>query len=834
MFDNGQRTEFDALTERDFAMFGKSFITKKITARAGIFRVDSETGQQLSGQARPGNYSGIIFPYRYPDQKEVREYRLRRDRPDLEQGNDGLKEVRKYLSPPGKGNMIYFSPGCQSDWLSDGSLPIVLTEGEKKTLALDRVAWDGLGDSAEKPRFVALGLSGVWNFRGIIAKTTDANGHRRDVKGLIPDFHLLSLAGRKVTILFDSNVRTNEQVRAARARLAKEMQTLGAKVFLADCPEVESCNGIDDVLGSWEQNAGEEKAVVQCLELLDQAKECSAERVSQADKLLIIAEGLELFHTPQNEAFAAIKVDEHAEYHRLNSGSFRHYLGYQFYKKEGKAPTAQSLQDTINALTGEAVFDGQSYDIHIRIASFEGNIYLDLCNERWQVIEISKAGWRIIEAADAPVRFKRNNAMGPLPTPYRSGADIDRLRKFLNVDDENLILILSWLINTFRPDYPFPVLILSGEQGTAKSTTSRLLRELIDPSDIPLRSSPRNEQDLIIAAVRSWVIGLDNLSHIQDWFSDALCRLSTGGGFGARKLYTDDEENVLNAMRPIVINGIGDLASRSDLLDRALIVKLEPIPPNKRKSESQFWVEFDKEKSHIFTGLLDAVVCGLQRFGEIAITDLPRMADFAQWVTACEPALGLRSNSFLNVYNLNRQNVHSIVLEGSILAAVIQEFCNRNVVGDHYEHEFLLKDFLAAITTVAGDKRSTNKLFPRNPKGLRNGIERINPNLREIGIFIHFLGKKGSSARYGASLSIEYICKQPSPTSTNSEAKSATPDILNTYKPDVPGDESGDFTFQASNNITETSPGVTLDLSKLCDGDDGGDVTQQTFSSAAK
>ncbi len=562
--------------------------------------------------------------------------------------------------------MIYFPP-CSTELLSDLSLPIVITEGEKKTLALHRVAWSGLGDSAEKPRFFALGLSGVWNFKGTIAKTVNASGHRQDVKGLIPDFKLLSWDCRRVIILYDANVKWNESVRVARDVLAKELKKLGAEVLIVDCPEISGCNGIDDVLGNWERTKGEQKAIRQCLELLESAESASEKKSSQVDQLLAIASDMDLFHTPEMEPFVAIEVKDHIEYHRINSLAFRQRLSYQFYKEEGKAPSSNAIQDTINALSGKALFEGPFHDIHLRVAARGGCIYIDLCNDKWQIIEISKLDWKVLESSAAPVRFNRNNAMRPLPSPIPNG-DLTKLHKFLNVDSRNLVLILSWIINAYRPNYPFPILILSGEQGTAKSTTSRILRELIDPSKIPFRSSPKNEHDLIIAATRSWVIGLDNLSTIPDWFSDALCRLSTGGGFGTRKLYSDDEETILEAKRPIVINGIGDLASRSDLLDRALVVRLDSIPPDKRRSESEFWAEFEGEKESIFSGFLSAISIGLRRLDKINSGPMPRMADFTQWVTACEPALGLEKNAFRNVYNENRLNAHSIVLEDSLLA----------------------------------------------------------------------------------------------------------------------------------------------------------------------
>jgi hypothetical protein len=348
-----------------------------------------------------------------------------------------------------------------------------------------------------------------------------------------------------------------------------------------------------------------------------------------------------------------------------------------------------------------------------------------------------------------------------LPTPINRG-DIAKLKNFLNVDEKNLILILAWLVNCFRPDYPFPVLILSGEQGTAKSTTSKLLKELVDPSVMPFRSAPRDEHNLVIAANNSWIVGLDNLSVVPDWLSDALCRLSTGGGFGTRTLYENDDETIFNAKRPIILNGIGDIASRSDLLDRALLVKLEAIPKNKRKTEREFWAEFEKEKTSIFSALVSAVSVALAQIENISLPELPRMADFALWATAAEQGIGLDKNAFVNAYTQNREDAHAIVLEDSPIFEAIQKICKKQG-----SFEGTMKEFLELIDSHADDKVQASKSYPKTARSLRAQLERMNPNLRQLGINIAFPKRTNEGSR----VSLEYSCKQPSQPSQPSQSQ---------------------------------------------------------------
>lgn len=553
-----------------------------------------------------------------------------------------------------------------------------------------------------------------------------------------------------------------------------------------------------------------------------------AEKISQANQLLELSSEIEFFHTSDSEAFASFEIDGHFEHHRLSSKPFRQFLAYQFYQTQGKSPSVQAVQDALQSLSGRALFEGETRTVDIRLTSASDKIYLDLCNDEWQIVEIDKSGWQIIESKDAPIRFRRAKAMLALPTPTRNG-DISKLKNFLNVDDKNLILISAWLVNCFRPDYPFPILILSGEQGTAKSTASKVLRELVDPSITPFRSSPRDERDLVIAATNSWICAFDNLSIIPNWLSDALCRISTGGGFATRTLYENDEETIFAAKRPIILNGIGDITNRSDLLDRALLVKLETIPKDKRKPEREFWTEFEQEKTSIFSALVEAVSFALSNIENISFSELPRMADFALWATAAEQALGLNADDFIKAYTQNRENAHAIVLEDSILAEVLQEFCEAGATDDGYKRDnILLKDFLAELKVKAGEKRSADKKFPKSPKGLRNTIERINPNLREIGIFITFHGRTGGNANKGASLSLEYNCKQTSqtsPTSQSPQNKAETSDVTKNGK-------TTNITniTNLTSNITTAKASSNNSLEAKNDVSDVGDVTLQTYS----
>jgi hypothetical protein len=299
-----------------------------------------------------------------------------------------------------------------------------------------------------------------------------------------------------------------------------------------------------------------------------------------------------------------VPVGDHLETWPVKSQTFKRYIAKQFFDVEGKVINSDALSAALNLMEATAMFDGEKHEIHVRVAGHEGNIYIDLCNGSWQVVEVTPIGWQVID--ESPVRFRRSRGMVAFPMP-ESGGSINQLRGFLNVDDTTWRLIVAWLISSLRPRGPYPLLALFAEQGSGKSTAGRLLRNLVDPNSAPLRSEHRDARDLMIGANNSWCLAYDNLSFVPAWLSDALCRLSTGGGFATRELYTDKDEIIFDAMRPVMLTSIEEVATRSDLLDRCLIVWLAAIPEERRRREEEIVTAFEKVQPQIFGALLDAL-----------------------------------------------------------------------------------------------------------------------------------------------------------------------------------------------------------------------------------
>ena len=447
---------------------------------------------------------------------------------------------------------------------------------------------------------------------------------------------------------------------------------------------------------------------------------------TQVQVLLDIAPHAALFHAPDGTAYADLVINGHRETWPVRSKGFKRWITRQFFEKTRRAPNSQALQSALNCIESMAYFDAPLMDVHVRVGGHHGKVYLDLTDDAWRAVEIDAGSWRIV--ATPPIRFRRAAGMLPLPEPVRDGS-IDELRDFLNITNErDFVLAIAWLLAALRDHGPYPVIVLSGEQGSAKSTFSRVLRSLVDPNSAPLRALPREDRELFIAARNGHVLCFDNVSGLRHWLSDTFCRLATGGGFAVRQLYTDDDEILFEATRPVILNGIEDFVTRPDLADRSILLSLTPIPEDKRRTEKELWTEFSEAHPRILGSLLDAVSVGLRRLPDTELDMLPRMADFALWSTACEGTFW-EDGTFMQAYAGNRDEAIDSVIESDAVASAV-----RSLIESKGEWSGTATDLLEELSDEVSDMVRRAKSWPASPRALSNRLTRAASFLRKVGI----------------------------------------------------------------------------------------------------
>lgn len=460
---------------------------------------------------------------------------------------------------------------------------------------------------------------------------------------------------------------------------------------------------------------------------------------SVADRLIALArDRCEFLHDAQREPYAVFEAAGARQVHGVLSSGFSDYLSHAYYTQHDRAPTEASLKVALATLRGQAQFNGDACEVFTRIAKTEAGYWLDLCNDAWQCVQITAAGWRVTAGDGAPL-FTRSASMRPLPVPERGGT-LDALWPLVNIPEADRLMVLAWMLECLRADTPHVVLELVGEQGSAKSSTQRALRRLIDPNQADLRAAPKSVEDVWIAARNSHLVSLENLSHLHPQYQDALCVLATGGGYSARTLYTNAEETILDLRKPIVLNGISVIVTAQDLLDRCLHIDLPTI--HARELAGDMEARFESAQPALLGALLDLFVAVLAALPGVSIAPehRPRMADFAALGEAVFRVHGQPAGAFLARYGAMREGGVRRTIDASPVGAALAAYLAAVPGG----FDGTLSELLDRLDRY----RPHGEAWPRSPKGLGDALRRLAPALRLIGFECKSATKTGGVIRW--------------------------------------------------------------------------------------
>ena len=445
-------------------------------------------------------------------------------------------------------------------------------------------------------------------------------------------------------------------------------------------------------------------------------------------------------HTAEGVGVALIESEGRREVHMLNSAGFDRWLRGQVYAAHKIGVPDQAMKTTIATLGAVGTFEGLEVETHMRCAKLGDAYYLDLCDERWRAIRISAGAWEVQDRS--PVMFTRPAGARPLPQPGARG-NVNLLWKHLNVPKDARPLVLTWLLDAMRPDTPYPALELAGEMGSSKSTTQRRLRALIDPVAVPLRGAPKCVEDIHIAAANAQVCSFENLSSLSQDMQDALCILSTGGGYATRQLYTNGDEHVISSKRPVILNGINAVATAPDLIERVISVELPTIAAAKRQDEQTMEAAWQKDYPAVFTGLLTLFADALELLPRVVIPAglKKRMLDYQRLGEAACMALGGKAGEFSQRLDSMHGDSLARGLESYGIAVGIQMLSARPE-GREWEGTYL--QLLTELNRMQEIDRSN---WPRSPRHLSGQVKRIAPALRRAGVTIEAAGRGRTGAK---------------------------------------------------------------------------------------
>jgi hypothetical protein len=470
---------------------------------------------------------------------------------------------------------------------------------------------------------------------------------------------------------------------------------------------------------------------------------------SDVKKLLELVQDAECFPSQYGEPYISILINGHHENYPIDRKDFEWYLNGKFYRaNEERTPSAEDFRSAIKQLSAKARFGSKARTVYVRVAKDVDSVYIDLGDAEWQAIKVTADRWGII--FDPPVVFRRPAGMLPLPSPT-PGASLSELREYLYLgSDYDWKLIVSWLLASVSGITPYPILIMIGPQGSAKSTNAKILRNIVDPGIAPLRSTPHDERDLIISAKNGCVLAFDNISGLQPFLADAFCRLATGGGYGTRRLYTDSDEALFSGARPICLNGIEPVSDRADLLDRAIVLELPPMSDHKRRTEQELFARFTEAWPRILAALLDALVVGLRNLPSTKLNSPPRMADFATLVVAAEPALPWASGGFLEAYGANRRDAMESSVEDEPVVHAVEKYFGLEEVDDSQSNPQQLigtpAQIMGVLTMIAASESGSRPPdWPKSVAQFSIKLRRIALGMRARGFDVEF--KKTNGAR---------------------------------------------------------------------------------------
>lgn len=433
----------------------------------------------------------------------------------------------------------------------------------------------------------------------------------------------------------------------------------------------------------------------------------------------------------QGNFFVVVPFDNHNEVCQTNGTRFRNWMAKRFREKYGSPPNNEALkQATIQV---EARCENSSHvELFNRVGWHDDAIYYDLTTPDWKGVKITRQGWQI---EYLPPIFKRHNHQNEQVMPIK-GCDPEEILRFCNINKEDHCLFMVAIATFFIPEIPHVIPSQNGEQGTGKSNNSRMIKGLVDPSKAVLISSPKDLEQAQMIADKHWLSTFDNISRITGWFSDFLCRAVTGEGDMKRSLYTNDEEFIRSYRRCFVLNGIGSLAWRPDLLDRFLIFEIPIL--HETRPEEQIEREWEEALPGIVGGFFTAISKAMNNVDKVKGHEKFRMADFARWGACLADELGFSRVEFFKKYQESINQKWGDTAEGSSLAKRLTEL----VMSNGGEWEGPVVELLAKIKPETHDKS-----IPANARWLSTELMKIAPVMRNVGIDIRRTKKEAGTGR---------------------------------------------------------------------------------------
>lgn len=360
------------------------------------------------------------------------------------------------------------------------------------------------------------------------------------------------------------------------------------------------------------------------------------------------------------------------EFYPVNSGDFESYLRV-WYRRLSKNRDIPSISPVLTYIADEATYreDLDKISPCTRVAgNLKDGIEYYLADRMHQVVSVNAHGWQISE--EATHKFLSTSSFGEQVVPVKSEKNLlDLLAPFVNLDGDDLLLFAIWLTQAFSCGTHYGVM-LSAERGSGKSTLTRAISALVDPSEVDTAIMQTNLSDFQNYLANHYFTSFDNVRNIPTDYSDTLCAAITGSTVAKRKLFHDREEVRLKLHNLVVINGINIFPKESDLAERFLYFKLQKIKPVAAKSDYDLAKTLEESRPLILGCIFDLLVEASKKIKGLKPKAPTRMMDAYTEMLAIAMALGLSEKEFHRLISGNIKKLNDACLGSPVVEAVAQ------------------------------------------------------------------------------------------------------------------------------------------------------------------
>lgn len=452
-----------------------------------------------------------------------------------------------------------------------------------------------------------------------------------------------------------------------------------------------------------------------------------------------MAQLLECFYTAEKKPIILVKDNGYIDLHDLDSLDAKHIISGEYSKITRRTMTKTDFENIRTYLT-DIAFQNERIETFCRVCRRDDTIFIDLCDSGHNIVKITADGWDVIRNEE--IFFTRTGRMRPLPIPERDGS-FDGIRQIINTaNEDNFVMLVGFIVSIFNTRGNMPMLLVSGEQGTGKSSAMRYIKRIVDPNVIELQGMPASKEEPFFMLRQHWLVGYDNVSNITPMMSDSLCRLTSGVSTVKKKLYTDGDEYSVSLKRPVMLNGIGLSMFRGDAASRCMMVELSPIEKADRKTEEELDEIFRIEHPKIFGAICNAISAAL-REKDYRPECESRLADVERFVKQAEHGGGFpwEEGTFSTVFGKKSNDMQMDILANDVVAKAMMQMLEDGIFDNG---KVYVRDIVVRINTEYRKEYGDRYVSTQ--------IDRIAPLLRE-----HNVSVRKSRNSNGVEVKVEKI-----------------------------------------------------------------------------